>query len=144
MTDVKPWDTIHRERAALAVDLARLDDEQWLTRSLCGDWTVEQTLGHMTAAASTSPPKWMARFACRRSSAEAVDRVRGLQHGERHVAHRDPARGDALLGAVVRVAVHREVGAGAVDRFAEEVAAQERVDLESLRAAACPSPARSG
>ena len=63
MTDVKPWDAIHSERAALAVDLAQLNDEQWLTPSLCGDWTVQQTLGHMTAAASTSPPKWMARFA---------------------------------------------------------------------------------
>ena len=63
MTDVKPWDAIHSERAALAVDLAQLNDEQWLTPSLCGDWTVQQTLGHMTAAASTNPPKWMARFA---------------------------------------------------------------------------------
>jgi uncharacterized protein (TIGR03083 family) len=63
MNDVKPWDAIHRERAALAMDLADLDDEQWQTRSLCGDWTVQETLGHMTAAASTNPPKWMARFA---------------------------------------------------------------------------------
>ncbi len=63
MTNVKPWHAIHEERAALAVDLAGLSDEQWQTRSLCGDWTVQQTLGHMTAAASTNPPKWMARFA---------------------------------------------------------------------------------
>ena len=63
MNEVKPWDAIHRERAALASDLANLSDEQWQTGSLCGDWTVQQTLGHMTAAASTNPPKWMARFA---------------------------------------------------------------------------------
>ena len=63
MTTVQPWDAIHRERAALAVDLAGLSDPQWLTPSLCGDWTVQQTLGHMTAAASTNPPKWMAHFA---------------------------------------------------------------------------------
>jgi uncharacterized protein (TIGR03083 family) len=63
VNEVKPWDAIHRERAALAMDLANLSDEQWQTRSLCGDWTVQQTLGHMTAAASTNPPKWMARFA---------------------------------------------------------------------------------
>jgi uncharacterized protein (TIGR03083 family) len=63
MTKVSPWDAIHRERGALASDLANLSDDQWQTRSLCGDWTVQQTLGHMTAAASTNPPKWMARFA---------------------------------------------------------------------------------
>jgi uncharacterized protein (TIGR03083 family) len=63
MNEVKPWDAIHRERAALASDLANVSDEQWQTRSLCGDWTVQQTLGHMTAAASTNPPKWLARFA---------------------------------------------------------------------------------
>jgi uncharacterized protein (TIGR03083 family) len=63
ITDVKPWDAIHRERAALAGDLGCLSDEQWQTRSLCGDWTVQQTLGHMTAAASTNPPKWLARVA---------------------------------------------------------------------------------
>ncbi len=63
MNEAKPWDAIHRERAALAMDLAGLDDERWQTRSLCGDWTVQETLGHMTAAASTNPPKWMARFA---------------------------------------------------------------------------------
>lgn len=63
MTKVQPWDAIHDERAALASDLASLSDEQWQTRSLCGDWTVQQTLGHMTAAAATNPAKWMARFA---------------------------------------------------------------------------------
>jgi len=63
VNEVNPWDAIHRERAALAMDLADLDVERWRTRSLCGDWTVQETLGHMTAAASTNPPKWMARFA---------------------------------------------------------------------------------
>ena len=63
MTKVNPWDAIHRERAALAADLASLSDEQWQTRSLCGDWTVQQVLGHMTAAGATNPAKWFARFA---------------------------------------------------------------------------------
>jgi len=62
-TNVEPWDAIHRERRALAMDLAPLSDQQWRTPSLCGDWTVQQTLGHMTAAASTNPLKWTARFA---------------------------------------------------------------------------------
>ena len=63
MTEANPWDAIHHERAALARDLADLNDEQWQTRSLCGDWTVEQVLGHMTAAAATNPGKWFVRFA---------------------------------------------------------------------------------
>src|SRR5439155_15666740 len=63
MTNVNPWDAIHHERAALARDVADLNEEQWRTRSLCGDWTVQQVLGHMTAAASTNPAKWLVRFA---------------------------------------------------------------------------------
>jgi uncharacterized protein (TIGR03083 family) len=63
MAGVEVWKTIHGERAALVADLAGLSDSQWQTRSLCGDWTVQQVLGHMTAAASTNPAKWMVRFA---------------------------------------------------------------------------------
>jgi uncharacterized protein (TIGR03083 family) len=63
MTNVNPWDAIHHERAALARDLSDLNDEQWQTRSLCGDWIVQQVLGHMTAAAVTNPGKWLVRFA---------------------------------------------------------------------------------
>jgi uncharacterized protein (TIGR03083 family) len=63
VTTAKVWDVIHGERAALATDLAELNESQWETRSLCGDWTVQQVLGHMTAAAVTNPAKWTARFA---------------------------------------------------------------------------------
>jgi uncharacterized protein (TIGR03083 family) len=63
MTKANTWDAIHHERAALAADLAPLTDEQWQTKSLCGDWTVQQVLGHMTAAAVTNPGKWFVRFA---------------------------------------------------------------------------------
>jgi uncharacterized protein (TIGR03083 family) len=63
MAKINPWDAIHRERAALAADLAPLTDAQWQTKSLCGDWTVEQALAHMTAAASTNPGKWFVNFA---------------------------------------------------------------------------------
>ena len=45
----------------------------------------------------------------------------------RHAAGRD-----AALGAAVRVTVEDEVGAGAVDRLGEQIAAEERVDLEPL------------
>jgi uncharacterized protein (TIGR03083 family) len=51
-----PWPVIAAERAALAVDLAGLTDEQWQTPSLCAGWTVHQVLGHMSATARVTPP----------------------------------------------------------------------------------------
>lgn len=57
---------IHAERAALALDLAGLDDERWATPSLCLGFTVREVLAHMTAAASLNAVRWMAGvFRCR-------------------------------------------------------------------------------
>lgn len=60
-----PWPVIHAEREALAADLASLDQAGWDTPSLCAPWTVRETLGHMTATARMTPPRFflsMARF----------------------------------------------------------------------------------
>jgi uncharacterized protein (TIGR03083 family) len=46
-------------RADLADDLAALSDAQWATPSLCAGWTVEETLAHLTSAASMTPPRWV-------------------------------------------------------------------------------------
>ncbi len=54
------WPLIHAERAALAADIASLDDEQWATPSLCAGLTVREVLAHMTAAASLNGVRWMA------------------------------------------------------------------------------------
>jgi uncharacterized protein (TIGR03083 family) len=59
---IELWPTIHAERAALAADLASLADAQWATTSLCSNWTVNQALGHMTATAKLTPPKFFARL----------------------------------------------------------------------------------
>jgi uncharacterized protein (TIGR03083 family) len=56
-TDI--WSMIHAERAALAADLAQLTEEQWVTRSLCDQFTVREVLAHMTAGASLNPVRWM-------------------------------------------------------------------------------------
>jgi uncharacterized protein (TIGR03083 family) len=53
------WAAAHSERAALADDLATLDDEQWAVQSLCGEWSVEQVVAHLTAAASVGPLGWI-------------------------------------------------------------------------------------
>lgn len=57
------WDTIHAERHALADDLAAVSDEAWATPSMCTGWTVQQTLGHMTATAKMSPVSFLGKMA---------------------------------------------------------------------------------
>ena len=63
MATASPWPLIHAERRALAEDLASLDDAQWSVRSLCGDWTVRDVLGHMTATARMTPPRFFMELA---------------------------------------------------------------------------------
>lgn len=53
------WSLIQAERAALADDLSGLDREQWATRSLCGRWSVEEVVAHLTAAASLGRFRWL-------------------------------------------------------------------------------------
>ncbi|MBN9112580.1 MAG: maleylpyruvate isomerase family mycothiol-dependent enzyme [Pseudonocardia sp.] len=63
MTDVRSrdalWDAIRTERAALADDLADLAPDEWARPSLCGDWTVEEVVAHLTAAASIGRWAWI-------------------------------------------------------------------------------------
>jgi uncharacterized protein (TIGR03083 family) len=54
------WSLVHAERAALAADLADLTDQQWMTPSLCTEFTVRQVVAHLTAGASVNPVRWMA------------------------------------------------------------------------------------
>jgi len=54
------WPAIHAERAALAADLAELDDGRWETPSLCAGLTVREVLAHITAGASLNSARWMA------------------------------------------------------------------------------------
>jgi uncharacterized protein (TIGR03083 family) len=54
------WRLIHAERAALAADLAGLDEQGWATPSLCTGLSVREVLAHMTAAASLNGVRWLA------------------------------------------------------------------------------------
>ena len=56
------WPTIHAERNALAADLESLTDAQWATSSLCGEWSVREVLGHMTATAAMTPPSFFSNL----------------------------------------------------------------------------------
>ncbi|GAB3393296.1 maleylpyruvate isomerase family mycothiol-dependent enzyme [Humibacter soli] len=53
------WSAVRAERTALAADLTTLDDAQWAIPSLCGEWTVEDVVAHLTASASVGPVRWM-------------------------------------------------------------------------------------
>jgi len=76
------WGIVHGERKALAADLKPLDENQWTTPSLCGEWTVRDVLAHMTATAKTTPatffPKMLANgFSFSRLQAKNVSAERG-------------------------------------------------------------------
>jgi uncharacterized protein (TIGR03083 family) len=58
-----PWPLIHAERAALADDLAKIQDGDWQTPSLCAEWSVREVLGHMIATAKMTPIKFFAGLA---------------------------------------------------------------------------------
>lgn len=53
------WTLAHVERAALARDLAVLTPEQWRHPSLCGRWTVEEVVAHLSAAGSIGRSTWL-------------------------------------------------------------------------------------
>ena len=57
MTDLLAATTT--ERAALARDLRSLTPAQWASPSLCGAWTVEEVVAHLTAAASLGRARWL-------------------------------------------------------------------------------------
>lgn len=59
MNETEYWDLIHTERARLADLLSTLEPEQWALATLCADWTVEQVVAHLTAAANTGRWAWI-------------------------------------------------------------------------------------
>ncbi len=52
------WPLVHAERAALAEDLGTLDGTQWRAQSLCGKWSVQEVVAHLSAAASVGRIRW--------------------------------------------------------------------------------------
>jgi uncharacterized protein (TIGR03083 family) len=140
MAAESPWPVIHAERAALADDLAALTDEQWATPSLCGNWTVRQVLGHLTATARMTPAKFFAAFAgsgfrfgamqekdiARETAgtpADGLAQFRSLTTASGH----PPGPIDAMLGEMIihaedirrPLGITREYPAAAVTRVAE-------------------------
>ncbi|WP_407922890.1 maleylpyruvate isomerase N-terminal domain-containing protein [Brevibacterium sandarakinum] len=50
---------IHAERSRLAEHLGGLDGVRWNEPTLCADWSVEQVVAHLSAAANTGRWAWI-------------------------------------------------------------------------------------
>ncbi|MET8799674.1 maleylpyruvate isomerase family mycothiol-dependent enzyme [Nocardia sp. NPDC004568] len=74
------WAAIHRERAALADELADLTPAQWSAPSLCGQWSVREVVAHLTAAASTGRLRWIRSMIGARFDADLHNQRRLREH----------------------------------------------------------------
>lgn len=112
------WPTVHAERAALAQDLSSIPEEKWSSPSLCAEWTVRDTLAHMTGTAKISGltffPKLAScgfRFTAMQTKAietekgaspsETLSRFTSVVDSEKH----PPGPSDTWLGEVI---IHSE------------------------------------
>lgn len=114
------WAATHTERAALADDLAALTPEQWAARSLCGDWTVEEVVAHLTAAASTGRWRWIASMLGARFD-PAVHNARRLAEHRGATPAETLARFRAVVTSTVAPTGHTAAWAGEVVVHAEDV-----------------------
>ena len=55
MQSGETWKYIHSERAQMADTLAALSAPQWAAQSWCQGWSVQDTAGHIVAAAEQTP-----------------------------------------------------------------------------------------
>ena len=78
--DERLWTLAHAERAALAEDLADLNDEQWRHATLCGRWDVEEVVAHLTAAASLNQWRWMRSMLGARFRVDVHNQRRVVEH----------------------------------------------------------------
>ncbi|HWV76379.1 MAG TPA: maleylpyruvate isomerase family mycothiol-dependent enzyme [Isoptericola sp.] len=74
------WSMIHAERAALADELSGIDDAGWARPSLCGGWTVEEVVAHLTAGASTGRWAWLRSIVGARFDADLHNARRLAEH----------------------------------------------------------------
>ncbi|MGO3474219.1 MAG: maleylpyruvate isomerase family mycothiol-dependent enzyme, partial [Brevibacterium aurantiacum] len=76
------WSLIHAERARLVKLLETLESDQWSADTLCSDWSVEQVVAHLSAAANTGRWAWIrsivaAGFNADRHNSRLLARFRG-------------------------------------------------------------------
>ena len=93
------WQMIRDERASLVDALAGLPDEDWGKPSLCAGWTVREVVGHMTATANMTPPKFFGKMAASGFDFQRMTRREIAAHtgdlGNKELVERLRARIDA-------------------------------------------------
>ncbi|SDS36186.1 TIGR03083 family protein [Brevibacterium siliguriense] len=87
MNETEYWDLIHAERTRLADRLTTLEPEQWAHTTLCAEWSVEQVVSHLAAAATTGKWAWIrsiirAGFDPAKHNARLLERRLGASPGE--------------------------------------------------------------
>lgn len=63
MRSSETWKHIHAERSLLADTWTTLSSQQWATPSWCEGWSVQQTAGHVLAAAEQTPANFYKQLA---------------------------------------------------------------------------------
>jgi len=156
------WPVVHAERAALAGDLRGVAEDRWATPSLCGQWTVQEVLAHMTSAAKITPPSFFGKLAAagfrfERLQQTGVARERGSSPADT-LAHftavqtavkHPPGPADTMLGETIihaqdiraSLGIQHEYPTEAVVRLADFfkgsnllIGAKRRISGLSLRA----------
>ena len=111
-TDV--WKNIHAERLQLAETWASLSPEQWATPSWCGGWSVQETAGHVVAAAEQTPPNFFKDMAkagfkfnlfaerdAKRNAAAGPDELIRRLRARTTTTNHPPAPVVAMLGEII-------------------------------------------
>jgi uncharacterized protein (TIGR03083 family) len=118
MKAAETWGYIHSERDSMAETLSSLSPDQWAAPSWCAGWSVQDTTGHIVAAAEQTPLNFYKellqagfrfhvftdRAAKRLSAAGPDELVRRLRERTTTTNH-PPAPVMAMLGEIV---VHGE------------------------------------
>ena len=118
MKSEETWKYIHGERAQMADTLNALSAEQWATASWCTGWSVQDTVGHVVAAAEQTPLNFYKelisagfRFnvfterGAKRFSSLGPDELVGRLQARTSTTNHPPAPVMAMLGEIV---VHGE------------------------------------
>jgi uncharacterized protein (TIGR03083 family) len=57
------WSLVHEQRDRVGDVLATLNDQEWLTQSLCDAWNVREVAAHCIETQLMTPPVFISRFA---------------------------------------------------------------------------------
>jgi uncharacterized protein (TIGR03083 family) len=118
MKTADTWKHIHSERAQMADTWTTLSPSQWAAASWCEGWSVQDTAGHVVAAAEQTPPNFYKELAsagfrfnvftdrgARRLGAAGPDELARRLRARTSTTNHPPAPVMAMLGEIL---VHGE------------------------------------